>query len=175
MIAIRKPGAFSRRIKAIEAWVGVTLVDRSKPPLALTSAGAPVSQALNTLGQEALRPRSMIGLAITVGAGIAVMPFVKRWLILRRRRFKRHPANYSTHYRTEEKTCESHLIDINCFGTKLARPKDQTLEVGDGIEIAIEESWVAGKVIWSNKHYSGVQFKRAIGLGEVTEIVANST
>ena len=132
-------------------------------------------QALSTLGQEALRPRSMIGLAITVGGGFAVMPFVKRWLILRRRRFKRHPANYATHYRTEEKTCESHLIDINCFGTKLARPKDQTLEVGDGIEIAIEESWVAGKVIWSNKHYSGVQFKRAIGLGEVTEIVANST
>lgn len=31
--------AFSRRIKAIEAWVGVSLVDRSGHPVSLTSAG----------------------------------------------------------------------------------------------------------------------------------------
>ena len=42
--------AFSRRIKAIEAWVGVTLVDRSTHPVALTSAGAQMLEA----GQQAL-------------------------------------------------------------------------------------------------------------------------
>ena len=136
---------------------------------------AQVLQALGTFGQEALRPRNLIGLLLTIGAGVAVAPIVKRWLILRRRWAKRHPANYATRYRKDELTIKSHLLDINCYGTKLARPKDQKLEVGDGIEIAIEDSWIAGRVIWSNQHYSGVQFKRAIGLGEVTEIIANST
>lgn len=42
--------AFSRRIKAIEGWVGVTLVDRSKHPVALTNAGAQMLEA----GQQAL-------------------------------------------------------------------------------------------------------------------------
>lgn len=42
--------AFSRRIKAIEGWVGVTLVDRSKHPVALTSAGLQMLEA----GQQAL-------------------------------------------------------------------------------------------------------------------------
>ncbi len=42
--------AFSRRIKAIEGWVGVTLVDRSKHPVGLTSAGAQMLEA----GQQAL-------------------------------------------------------------------------------------------------------------------------
>ncbi len=42
--------AFSRRIKAIEGWVGVTLVDRSKHPVALTSAGVQMLEA----GQQAL-------------------------------------------------------------------------------------------------------------------------
>ncbi len=42
--------AFSRRIKAIESWVGVMLVDRSKHPAMLTSAGVQMLEA----GQQAL-------------------------------------------------------------------------------------------------------------------------
>lgn len=42
--------AFSRRIKAVEAWVGVTLVDRSKQPVRLTNAGAQILEA----GQQAI-------------------------------------------------------------------------------------------------------------------------
>ena len=42
--------AFSRRIKAIESWVGVELVDRSKHPVALTSAGEQIMEA----GEQAL-------------------------------------------------------------------------------------------------------------------------
>lgn len=37
--------AFSRRIKAIETWVGVPLVDRSKHPVSLTAAGAQMLEA----------------------------------------------------------------------------------------------------------------------------------
>ncbi|MEM7188949.1 MAG: LysR family transcriptional regulator [Pseudomonadota bacterium] len=42
--------AFSRRIKALEDWAGVTLVDRSQQPVKLTSAGAQILEA----GQQAL-------------------------------------------------------------------------------------------------------------------------
>ena len=42
--------AFSRRIKALENWVGVALVDRSKHPVNLTSAGLQMLEA----GQQAL-------------------------------------------------------------------------------------------------------------------------
>ena len=42
--------AFSRRIRAIESWVGVELVDRSKHPVLLTSAGQQMLEA----GEQAL-------------------------------------------------------------------------------------------------------------------------
>lgn len=42
--------AFSRRIKALEGWVGSTLVDRSRQPVRLTSAGSQMLEA----GQQAL-------------------------------------------------------------------------------------------------------------------------
>lgn len=42
--------ALSRRIKAMEAWVGVLLVDRSRHPVMLTGAGAQMLEA----GQQAL-------------------------------------------------------------------------------------------------------------------------
>ena len=42
--------AFSRRIKAIEAWAGTALVDRSRHPVSLTTAGAQILEA----GEQAL-------------------------------------------------------------------------------------------------------------------------
>jgi DNA-binding transcriptional LysR family regulator len=42
--------AFSRRIRALEGWAGVNLVDRSKHPVSLTSAGLQMLEA----GQQAL-------------------------------------------------------------------------------------------------------------------------
>ena len=37
--------AFSRRIKTLEAWVGVTLIDRSRQPVKLTEAGTQMLEA----------------------------------------------------------------------------------------------------------------------------------
>ncbi len=42
--------AFSRRIKALETWVGTTLVDRSRQPVSLTESGAQILEA----GMQAL-------------------------------------------------------------------------------------------------------------------------
>ena len=48
--------AFSRRIKTLEAWVGVTLIDRSRQPVKLTEAGTQMLeaglQALTRIEQE---------------------------------------------------------------------------------------------------------------------------
>jgi DNA-binding transcriptional LysR family regulator len=46
--------AFSRRIKALEAWVGATLVDRSRQPVRLTSAGDGVAWLPRSLVQPDL-------------------------------------------------------------------------------------------------------------------------
>lgn len=58
--------AFSRRIKALEAWVGATLVDRSHQPVSLTPAGVQMLEA----GQQALdrieRERSQIREALSL-------------------------------------------------------------------------------------------------------------
>nr|WP_319385145.1 LysR family transcriptional regulator [uncultured Roseibium sp.] len=42
--------AFSRRIRSLESWIGVTLVDRSRQPVRLTAAGLQMLEA----GQQAL-------------------------------------------------------------------------------------------------------------------------
>ncbi|WP_281931520.1 LysR family transcriptional regulator [Roseibium album] len=42
--------AFSRRIRSLESWIGVTLVDRSRQPVRLTTAGLQILEA----GQQAL-------------------------------------------------------------------------------------------------------------------------
>jgi len=44
MVNLSQP-AFSRRIKSLESWVGVTLVDRSRQPVRLTQAGEQMLEA----------------------------------------------------------------------------------------------------------------------------------
>ncbi len=135
---------------------------------------AQVMQALGAFRQEVLRPRNLFGFALALGAAFALAPVIRRWLILRRRRAKRHPANFATSYRQDDAVSEGSLLDINCFGAKLARAADQPLEKGDRVEIAIEDDWIDGQVVWSNQHYSGIQFSRAISLADVAEVIAQS-
>ena len=135
---------------------------------------AQVMRTLAALGQEAMRPRSIGGFTLTIIAIIVLTPVVRRWITLRRRRAMRRPANYPTSYRHHDLSIDGSLIDINCFGTKLARTGDHLLDCGDRIEIAIHEDWVPGIVIWSNRHYSGVRFARRIRLVDVEGVVASS-
>ncbi|MEM8812517.1 MAG: LysR family transcriptional regulator [Pseudomonadota bacterium] len=81
--------AFSRRIKAIENWVGIDLVDRSKHPVALTSAGLQMlevgEQALMRLESERDQIRKSHGIAdqhvVTFGAQHSIgWRFFPAWL-----------------------------------------------------------------------------------------------
>ena len=49
--------AFSRRIKALENWMGTQLIDRSSYPIKLTPAGETVLEAARTLSQDMYRLR----------------------------------------------------------------------------------------------------------------------
>jgi LysR family transcriptional regulator, hypochlorite-specific transcription factor HypT len=80
--------AFSRRIKALEDWVGATLIDRSAQPVGLTEAGA----AFRSLAEEIVRllyqGREEIHLAsVNVASAIKVsathslsLTFFPRWI-----------------------------------------------------------------------------------------------
>jgi DNA-binding transcriptional LysR family regulator len=80
--------AFSRRIKALEDWVGATLIDRSAQPAALTEAGS----AFRSLAEEVVRQlyqgREEIHLAsVNVASAIKVaathslsLTFFPRWI-----------------------------------------------------------------------------------------------
>ncbi|SFS07900.1 PilZ domain-containing protein [Yoonia litorea] len=135
---------------------------------------AEVAENLRNIGAEVIAPRNILILIAVIAAVALGTPLVRRWLVLRRRRAKRHNTYYGTTYRDEKSTFEGRILDINCFGAKLERAKDHMLNVGDSIEITIDDQWTASQVVWSNQHYSGLQFSRAIGLVEVSAIIAAS-
>jgi DNA-binding transcriptional LysR family regulator len=81
--------AFSRRIKSIEAWVGVSLVDRSRQPVKLTPAGTQILeaglQALTRIEQERSQIRQIQSLpdqyVISFGAQHSIgWRFYPAWL-----------------------------------------------------------------------------------------------
>lgn len=128
---------------------------------------AEVAETLSRLAEEVLQVRSLVVLvAIGLTASI-VTPLLQKWLILRKRRAKRHNTAYETQYKWDEGTTQGMLIDINCYGSKLRHEEDRPVPQGASIEIAIGETWAEGSVVWSNTHYSGVQFKRLISLADV--------
>lgn len=80
--------ALSRRIKALEEWVGVKLVDRSTYPVKLTAAGRRFCESssesvdsLRTLCTELRQEARMPGKSIQITAGHTLsMTFLPRWL-----------------------------------------------------------------------------------------------
>ena len=85
--------AFSRRIHALEAWVGVDLVDRSSYPTRLTPAGETLlAQAMEILGalqttRQMMRghqPSAQDGIEFAVPHTLAFTFFPHWWMALRR-------------------------------------------------------------------------------------------
>ena len=61
--------SFSRRIKALETWVGVTLVDRSRQPVKLTSAGFQMLEAGLQAKSVIEKERSQVRAALGIDGG----------------------------------------------------------------------------------------------------------
>lgn len=133
---------------------------------------AEVAETINALAEEVFQLRSLILFVVTMTIGAIVVPAIRRWRHLRMRRAKRHNATYQTRYIVGDRETGGMLIDINCHGTKLRHQADNPLAQGTAVEISVAENWVAGTVMWSNAHYSGVQFKSSIGLIDVETICA---
>jgi LysR family transcriptional regulator, hypochlorite-specific transcription factor HypT len=80
--------AFSRRIKALEDWVGATLIDRSAQPVALTEAGANFRSLAEEVVRQLYQGREEIHLAsVNVASAIKVaathslsLTFFPRWI-----------------------------------------------------------------------------------------------
>ncbi|MEO0905217.1 MAG: PilZ domain-containing protein [Pseudomonadota bacterium] len=133
---------------------------------------AEVAETLNRIAEEVLRPRTFF-IALLLGVGTALaLPVIRRQLLLRKRRAKRHNTTYETLYTWNNSQTAGMLIDINCHGTKLRHEADDPLPVGEEVDISICDNWVGGTVMWSNTHYSGVQFRRSIALSDVETVCA---
>ncbi len=135
---------------------------------------AEVAETLSAIAEEVFQLRS---LAIVIAIGVITSitaPIIKRWIVLRRRRAKRHNTTYAMQYLWNDRTIPGVLIDINCHGTKLRHEKDNPIPIGENIKLQICGEWSTGTVMWSNAHYSGVQFNRIIGLTEVKTICTQS-
>lgn len=80
--------AFSRRIRALEAWIGVDLIDRSSYPISLTGAGKlfrDVAEELLTKAhntRNVLRGKTASGTTVRIAAPAAlILSFVAEWLM----------------------------------------------------------------------------------------------
>jgi hypothetical protein len=131
-----------------------------------------VAEVLKQLMAEIFRWRTLVIVVVLSITCAVAIPQIRRWVLIRRRRAKRHSTSYPTHYTWAERTCSGTLVDINCHGTKLQHEAGNPLPLGALLEVAINGEMTAGAVKWSNVHYSGVQFDTSIDLEQVYAICA---
>ena len=129
-----------------------------------------VAEVIREVIQEVFQWRTLLIVIVLAIIVSTAFPLIQRWLILRLRRAKRHNTNYTTQYRSEDRTINGVLMDINCHGTKLRHEKDNPLPKGGSVDICIEGEWTGGTVVWSNVHYSGTKFSDMIALSQVHAI-----
>lgn len=128
---------------------------------------AEVADTLATLAKEALQIRSLVITVTTVIIIAKAIPLVRRWRRLLRRRAKRHNIKYPTQYKWADHKHSGMLVDISCHGTKLQHDAATPPPIRTTVHIQISNDLIAGTVIWSNRHYSGIQFRRAVSLDTV--------
>ena len=133
---------------------------------------AEVAESLNRLADEVFRPRTLLVMLLAAGGTAIAAPIMKRGIRRRRRRARRHNTTFATQYLSDAQNLEGMLIDINCHGTKLRHQTDRPLPKGQPVEIAIFDQWIEGTVMWSNAHYSGVQFRKSLSLSDVDAVCA---
>ncbi|MEJ8560873.1 hypothetical protein QTO30_06315 [Yoonia sp. GPGPB17] len=136
---------------------------------------AQVAETLTRLAEEVFRPRTLLIILLVAIAISLVLPIIRHQAHLRKRRAKRHNTTYTTDYIFNSSQTNGMLIDINCHGTKLRHEGDNPIPLGTTVNISICDNWVDGTVMWSNTHYSGVLFRKAITLSDVQTICEAET
>jgi hypothetical protein len=163
-------------LRCTDEQISVAQAEAASDPIRSTSDAediAAVSAALSQAIQELTRPSSILVILLAIATTVVASRLISRWLVLRRRRTKRHNTNFATRYYVNEQSTKGVLLDINCFGTKLKHADDAPIPGGTSIAVDIGDQMTKGTVMWSNQHYSGVQFKSAISLGQVEHIRAS--
>ncbi|EBA11380.1 hypothetical protein [Roseobacter sp. CCS2] len=131
---------------------------------------AEVAENLSALAAEVFQWRTLFLTLTLIAVVTVVTPIIRRWLILRRRRAKRHKTTYNTRYCRQNLKVPGVLIDINCFGTKLRHSDGTEIPKGEKIGVNISDQWIDGEVVWGNTHYSGVKFDNRISLKDVETV-----
>lgn len=175
--ALRQIGDYLTILRCTDDQIDVALGERASETAGATSDAEDMQQVAVTitrLGQEIFRLRTVIIIVVIGTAAAIIAPLLRQWLVLRRRRAKRHNTAYDTQYRIDEDTKAGVLLDINCWGTKLRHQQTTPMTPGDPIEIRIDDEWISGSIKWANSHYSGVAFDSGISLSHVNAVLAAS-
>jgi len=147
---------------------------RTDDPVNATSSDAEdlvvVAETLSSLAEEVFRWRTLFIVLALIGGLSVLVPLLRRWLLIRCRRAERHNASYATSYVWDDREISGTLININCYGIKLRHEADNPMPKGDRIKVKICGDWVSCTVMWVNKHYSGLQFRRMISLADVNTV-----
>ena len=129
--------AFSRRIRALEAWLGVTLVDRATQPIALTEVGTwYVGVAREALARMARMPDEARAIADTRAATIRIaathalsLTFLPTWL----RTFEAHLLAAPVELVSDVlERCEDAMLEgacSSCSVTRTATRADDSMRV----------------------------------------------
>jgi hypothetical protein len=168
-------GRYLTALRCTDTQIAVDRAQRAANPTRSKSDAEDLQQVaavLKQLAAEIFRRRTLvIAVVISIDCAVAIRQ-MRRWLLIRHRRAKRHTTSYPTHYTWAERTYNSRLVDINCHATKLQHEVGNPLPLGVSLEVVIEGKMAAGAVMSSNVHYSGVQFDTSIDVEHVFAVCA---
>ncbi|WP_108815943.1 hypothetical protein [Loktanella sp. Alg231-35] len=87
-----------------------------------------------------------------------------------RERAKRFGLKYATRLWWNNNTNTAMLLDINRYGTRLRHKAGKPLPPGVDLNIAMQDGWTTGTIVWSDSTDSGVRFKDGISQSTVGKL-----
>jgi len=98
----------------------------------------------------------MLGIMALIGIFFYAQKRAKRTIV----RETRRALNVPVRVQLEGRDHQMRLVDMSMNGFKIQHTGQ--IDGQEEIEVAIEGAWHQGQIRWSNPHYAGVKFKRAI-------------
>lgn len=108
---------------------------------------------------------TLIALAL-IGVIIVFSLRLDLWWALRRARLSRQSKRYATHLESkishDNTIWPSLIVDLSCNGAKMQIHTQDLLQIGQHIEVWIDDAWHLAKLHWANQHYIGLRFDHPI-------------